>query len=162
MKTYLDTKLKIKGLGLLHYFLGMEVLHTNAGVVISQKKFVLDMLEEYDCLHLSPLTSTLDPNVKLNAREGSALSDSTYSRKLVGKLNFLTNTRLDVAFGVQHLSQFMQDPREPHLQAAFHLLSYLKFDPTLGLFPSKDADFTIKGYCDSNWASGPDSRRSIT
>ena len=56
----------------------------------------------------------------------------------------------------------MQDPREPHLQAAFHLLRYLKSDPTLGLFLSKDADFSMKGYYDSDWASCPDSRKSVS
>lgn len=56
----------------------------------------------------------------------------------------------------------MQDPREPHLQTALHLLKYLKSDPTLGLFFSKDVDFTIKGYCDSYWASCPDSRKSVS
>ena len=80
---------------------------------------------------------SLDPNTKLRAKEGPVLSDSTYYRKLVGKLNFLTNTRLDIAFSVQHLSQFMQDPGELHLQASFHLLRYLKTDPTLGLFCPK-------------------------
>ena len=88
---------------------------------------------------MTSLSSPLDPNTKLRAKEGSILSDSSYYRNLVGKLNFLTSTRLDIAFSVQHLSQFMQDPREPHLQAAFHLLRYLKTDPTLGLFLSKDA-----------------------
>jgi len=56
----------------------------------------------------------------------------------------------------------MQDPREPYLQAAFHLLRYLKSDPTLGLFLSKDVDYTIKGYCDSKCASCPDSRKSVS
>ncbi|WMV52255.1 hypothetical protein MTR67_045640 [Solanum verrucosum] len=56
----------------------------------------------------------------------------------------------------------MQDPREPHLQAAFRLLRYLKSDPTLGLFTSKNADFSVKGYCDSDWASCPDSRKSVS
>ena len=111
---------------------------------------------------MSSLASPLDPSVKLKAKEGKVLSDGTYYTKLVGKLNFLTNTRLDIAFSVQHLSQFMQDPREPHLQVAFHLLRYLKYDPTLGLFLSKDVDFTIKGYCDSDWASCPDSRKSVS
>ncbi|KAL3379115.1 hypothetical protein AABB24_000036 [Solanum stoloniferum] len=159
---YLHNKFKIKDLGLLHYFLGMEVLYTDHGVVISQRKFVLDMLKEYDCLHMSSLASPLDPNTKLRAKECKVLSDGTYYRKLVGKLNFLTNTRLDIGFSVQHLSQFMQDPREPHLQVAFHLLRYLKSDPTLGLFLSNDADFTIKGHCDLDWASCPDSRKSVS
>ena len=77
-------------------------------------------------------------------------------------MNFLTNTRLDIAFSVQHLSQFMQDPRTSHLQAAFHLLRYLKQDPTLGLHLTKDPDCSIKAYCDSDWASCPDSRRSVS
>ncbi|XP_049342674.1 secreted RxLR effector protein 161-like [Solanum verrucosum] len=57
---------------------------------------------------------------------------------------------------------FELDPREPHLQAVFRLLRYLKFDPTLGLFTSKNADFSVKGYCDSDWASCPDSRKSVS
>lgn len=90
------------------------------------------------------------------------MNDPKYYRKLVGKLNFLTNTRLDIAYGVQHLSQFMQDPREPHLKAAFHLLRYLKSDPTLEIFFSNDPDCTIQAYCDSDWVACSDSRKSVS
>lgn len=93
-------------------------------MIISQRKFALDMLKEYDCLSYSSLSTPLDPNEKLRAKEGKPLSDPTYYRKPIGKLNFLTNTRLDIAFSVQYLTQFMQDPREPHLKATFHLLRY--------------------------------------
>lgn len=58
---------------------------------------------------VSPLL--FDPLIKLKAREGVPPSDPNFYRKLVGKLNFLTNTRLDIAHGVKHLSQYMQDPR---------------------------------------------------
>ncbi|XP_019263196.1 PREDICTED: uncharacterized protein LOC109240959 [Nicotiana attenuata] len=98
----------------------------------------------------------------LRAKEGEVLNDPTYYGKLVGKVNFLTNTRLDIAYSVQNLSQFMDDPRQPHLKAAFHLLRYLKGDPTLGIFLSKDADYAIKAYCDSDWAACPDSRKSMS
>lgn len=89
------------------------------------------------------------------------MSDPTYYRKLIGKLNFLTNTRMDIAYGVQHLSQFMKDPRKPHSKDAFHLLRYLKSDPTLGIFMSHDPNYTVKAYCDSDWAACPVSRRSV-
>ncbi|XP_070032887.1 secreted RxLR effector protein 161-like [Nicotiana tomentosiformis] len=107
-------------------------------------------------------TSPLDPTVKLKAKEEEALTDPTYYRKLVGKLNFLTNTRLDIAYSVQNLSQFMDDTRQPHLKPVFHLLRYLKTDPTLGIFMSRDTNYTLRAYCDSDWAVCPDSRNSIS
>ena len=39
LKVYLNNKFKIKDLGLLNYFLGMEVLHTDQGIIVSQRKF---------------------------------------------------------------------------------------------------------------------------
>ncbi|XP_019245188.1 PREDICTED: uncharacterized protein LOC109225051 [Nicotiana attenuata] len=162
LKSFLHNKFRIKDPGKLHYFLGLEVLYKADGVIISQRKFLLDLLREYDYLEYSALVSPLDPNVKLRAKEGVLLADPNYYRMLVGKLNFLTNTRLDIAFSVQHLSQFMQDPREPHLKAAFHLLRYLKGDLTLGVFMSNDSDWSIKAYCDSDWAACPDTRKSVS
>ncbi|XP_019256291.1 PREDICTED: uncharacterized protein LOC109234678 [Nicotiana attenuata] len=162
LKTFLHDRFKIKDLGELYYFLGLKVLYRKGGILISQRKFTLDLLKDYDCLHATSLSSPLDPTIKLKAKEGVPLSDPTLYRQLVGKLNFLTNTRLDIAYGVQHLSQYMQDPREPHLQAAYHMLRYLLKDPTLGLFMSNDDDFSEKAYCDSDWAACPDSWRSVS
>ncbi|XP_019245174.1 PREDICTED: uncharacterized protein LOC109225037 [Nicotiana attenuata] len=162
LKAFLHEQFRIKDLGQLHYFLGLEVMYKDDGIIISQRKFVLDMLKEYNCLDYKPCSSLLDPTIKLKAKEGTFLQDPTYYRKLVGKLNFLTNTGLDIAYIVQHLSQFMQEPREHHLKAAFQLLRYLRNDHTLGIFMSKDADCTVKACCDSDWAACPDFRRSIT
>ncbi|XP_019229309.1 PREDICTED: uncharacterized protein LOC109210365 [Nicotiana attenuata] len=162
LKAFLHDKFKIIDLGQLHYFLGLEILYKSDGIIISQRKFVLDLLKEYECLHSPALTSPLDSTVKLKAKEGTPLSDPTFYRKLIGKLNFLTNTRLDIAYGVQHLSQFMQDPREPHLQAAYHMLRYLKKDPTLGLYFSNADNLPLAAYGDSDWAACPDSRRSVS
>nr|XP_016479180.1 PREDICTED: uncharacterized mitochondrial protein AtMg00810-like [Nicotiana tabacum] len=100
--------------------------------------------------------------MKLKAREGDPLSDPSHYRKLIEKFNFLTNTRLDIAFSVQHLSQFMQDPTKSYLKATYHLLRYLKADPSLGIFFSKDVDYMVKAYCDSDWASCPDFRKLVT
>ncbi|XP_015169196.1 uncharacterized mitochondrial protein AtMg00240-like [Solanum tuberosum] len=64
---------------------------------------------------------------------------------------------MDIAYSVQHLSQFMQTPREPHLKAGYHVLRYLKQDPTMGIFISNKPDLTVNAYCDSDWATCPDS-----
>lgn len=104
LKHYLDDTFKIKDLGHLHYFLGMEILNTEGRVIISQRKFTMDLHKEYNCSQYSPMISPLDPTVKLRAKEGTPLANPTYYRKLIGKLNFLTNTRLNIAFSVQQLS----------------------------------------------------------
>nr|XP_009783050.1 PREDICTED: uncharacterized protein LOC104231698 [Nicotiana sylvestris] len=73
LKSFLDKQLSIKDLGRLHYFLGLEVLYKSDGVIISQRKFTLDLLKEYDCFDYSNLSSPLDPAVKLKADEGGLL-----------------------------------------------------------------------------------------
>lgn len=50
----------------------------------------------------------------------------------------------------------MQDPREPHLQATYHMLRYLKKDPTLGLHVSSTDDYNVQAFCDSDWGACPD------
>nr|XP_016465398.1 PREDICTED: uncharacterized mitochondrial protein AtMg00810-like [Nicotiana tabacum] len=162
LKAFLHDKFKIKDLGQLHYFLGLGILYMSDGIIVSQRKFVLDLLKDYECLQCPPLTSPLDPTIKLKAKDGVPLSNLTFYRKLIGKLNFLTNTRLDIAYGVQHLSQFIQDPREPHLKAVYHMLRYLKGDPTMGLYFSNEGDLFVAAYCDSDWAACPNSRRSVS
>lgn len=87
--------------------MGFKILYKEDRVIISQKKFTVDLLKEYDCLHYNNLSSPLDPNEKLKAKEGVVLKDPNNCRKLTGKLNFLTNNRLDIAYIVQYLSQFM-------------------------------------------------------
>lgn len=162
LKVFLHNKFRIKDLGKLHYFLGLEMLYKDDGVIICQRKFTMDLIREFDCLTYSPVGSPLDPTVKLSKDEGTLLPDPGYYRKLVGKLNFLTNTRLDIAYTVKHLSQFMQTPREPHLKAFVHVLRYLKKDPTLDIFMSNDPRHTVSSYCDSDWAACPDSRKSVS
>ncbi|KAL0292791.1 UNVERIFIED_CONTAM: Retrovirus-related Pol polyprotein from transposon RE2, partial [Sesamum calycinum] len=83
-------------------------------------------------------------------------------RHLIRRLLYLGFSRLDVSFVVQQLSQFLQHPREPHYDAAMHLLRYLKGTSTLGRFFTASTSLHLRAYSDSDWASCPDTRWSIT
>ena len=89
----------------------------------------------------------LDYNIKLRPNVGTPLQYPTVYRKLIRKLNFLTNTRPDIAFLVQHLSQFLQQPKEPHLVAAMHVLRYLQGEPSLGVLLSNNPTLDLLVYC---------------
>jgi len=162
LKSFLNAVFKIKDLGIAHFFFGIEILHSDHWLLLTQRKFTLDLLKEYDCSNSNTVICPLDYSVKLKADKGSLLPDPTIYRRLIGKLNFLTNTRPDIAFSIQHLSQFMQQPREPHIATARHVLKYLKGEPTLGILLNKNPSFDLLAYCDVDWASYPHSRKSVS
>jgi len=162
LKSFLDDTFKIKDLGEVHYFLGIEVLHTDHGLLLTQRKFTTELLQEFGCNTARSVVCPLDYNTKLHSDEGEALNNPTQYRRLIGKLNFLTNTRPDIAFAVQHLSQFLQLPRQPHMKAALHVLQYLKTEPALGILLSNSPSFDLLAYCDADWASCPHTRKSVS
>lgn len=81
---------------------------------------------------------------------------------MVGNLNFLTNTRPDLAYAIQSLSQFMQQPRDSHWQALQHTLSYVSNTCGQGILFKPSNKLKIQAFSDSDWGSCVDSRRSIT
>ncbi|RVW71987.1 putative protein phosphatase 2C 55 [Vitis vinifera] len=79
---------------------GIEIVQSSSGVVLSQRKYVLDILEETGMLDCKPVDTPMDQNVKLIPGHGEPLGDPGSYRRLVGKLNYLTITRPDISFPV--------------------------------------------------------------
>nr|XP_016507981.1 PREDICTED: uncharacterized mitochondrial protein AtMg00810-like [Nicotiana tabacum] len=120
--------------------------------LLPRRNFTQDLLKEFDCTWYSVVTSPLDSTVKLKAGEWILLPDPSHYRKLIGKLNFLIGTRPDIAYIVQHLSQYMQSPTDSHLKAAAHVLRYFKGNLSLGSFLSNNRDYRVRAFRDSDWA----------
>ena len=88
-------------------------------------------------------------NLKLSAIEARLLKDPTIYRSMVGKLN-LTNTRPDLAYTIQTLSQFMRSPRDSHWQALQHTLSYVQHTCGQGILLRASDKITIQAFLDSD------------
>ena len=90
----------------------------------------------------SKATITLmDTHLKLLADTSSELVDVTMYRQIIGSLMYLTNTKADICFVVNTLSQYLVEPRCVHLVAAKHVKRYLKGTVDYGLSYSGDHDF---------------------
>ena len=87
LKQHLFSHFKTKDLGKLKYFMRIEITQSNSGVVMSQRKYVLNILEETGMLYCKPVDTPMDPNVKLVPGQGEPLRYSGRYRRLVGRLN---------------------------------------------------------------------------
>ena len=76
----------------------------------------------------------MDPNHKLGEAKEEPVVDKRMYQRLVGRLIYLAHTRPDITYSKSVISQLMHDPREPHLQAAYKVLHYLKGNPGKGIF----------------------------
>lgn len=166
VKEFVKSQFRIKDLGMLKYFLGIEILSVGNGICMSQRKYCLELLFEFGMLGCKPLTTPIDANTVVNlngiSAEDHLLTNVTVYQKLVGKLIYLTITRPDISFSVHTLSQFMHSPRISHFKLALRLLRYLKLNPGKGVFISKGDSLNLKAYVDADWGKCLSSRRSVT
>ncbi|CAM8953513.1 unnamed protein product [Rhodiola kirilowii] len=161
-KQYIHDQFRIKDLGHLKYFLGLEVARSTDGIFLNQRKYTLELLEEHHLTDCKPAKTPMKTKHSLSLSTAPLLADSLHYRRLIGKLIYLTITRPDLAYPVHILSQFMQHPTEEHLSAALRLLRYLKAAPAQGLLFPSNSDLQLRAFCDADWAACPLTRRSIT
>jgi len=115
---HLANEFEIKTLGKLKYFLGIEVAHSKKEIFISQQKYITNHLHETGKAACKPASTPIDPNVKVwNAEEDIKVDREMY-QELVDKLIYISHTKLDVAFVVSLVSQFMHQPKDIHLKVA--------------------------------------------
>jgi len=162
LKEALDKAFTIKDLGCMRYFLGIEVARSSAGTLLNQRKYILDILKVDGMTACKPADFPLPTNLRLTIDQGELLSHPEVYRRLVGRLLYLNITRPDISYSVQHLSQFLSQPRHPHMQAAMHLLRYLKGTIGVGLFYLANSILCLKAYTDADWARCLSSRKSLT
>ncbi|XP_021715985.1 uncharacterized protein LOC110683886 [Chenopodium quinoa] len=117
---------------------------------------------ETGLLDAKPADFPMEQNHRLSLADGDLFDDVERYRRLIGRLIYLAVTRLDLAYSVHILSQFMQSPRVEHWDDALRVVRYLKKSPSQGILLRSNSALQLEGWCDLNWASCPLSRRSLT
>ncbi len=134
LKKLLKQNFEMKDLGELRYFLDIEVIQFPKGIWLLQRQYALNKLTEYGMTGCKSILIPLEQNVKLSADEGDLVEDTIMYRRIMGNLIYMTITRPDLSYEVGVVSQFMQTPRKPHLDAVRRILRYIKHTLQCGIF----------------------------
>lgn len=166
----LSSKFKMKDLGEAKTILGFTVKRNKEyrQISISQKRYIDDMLKKYGMDDCKPVSTPLDTNQRISkemcptSEEGiEEMRKMTY-RECIGSLLYAAQiTRPDINFAVNLLSRFCENPGRAHWTAVKRILRYLKgirgYELTFGT-----QEDLLTGYCDADWASDSDQRKSTT
>jgi hypothetical protein len=106
VKRELAALFDMKDLGDLHYFLGIEVIRTHEGILISQRHYALDMLFKFGMADCKPISTPMDRTIKHRPDSGRVCDPSRF-RRIVGSLIYLTITRTDLNYPVGVIGQYM-------------------------------------------------------
>ncbi|XP_062113936.1 uncharacterized mitochondrial protein AtMg00810-like [Humulus lupulus] len=122
LKTHLAREFEMKNLGSLWYFLGIEVSYSPRGYLLSQSKYIADILDQARFSDARTVDTLLELNARYSSFDGVALSDPSLYHTLVGSLVYLTITRPDIAYAVHIVSQFVASPTTVHWGAVLRIL----------------------------------------
>lgn len=155
-------KFSIKDLGTLKYFLGIEVGKVPEGLVLSQRNFIVDILKDSGMLGSRSKSFPREQDLKVDKDESKPKVDANQYHRLIVRLLYLQATRLDLAYPINILSQFVTNPFQPHLDALYRILCYLKATPGQGIILPCSGGTNVVAYSDYDWLGCPMTRRSRT
>jgi histone deacetylase 1/2 len=157
----LGTDFAVKDLGPLHYFFSIEFLRqSSGGLILSQRKYVLELLRRAGMLKCQPSNTPTMVTDPLSTSDGTPLSceDATQYRSVVGSLQYLTVTRPDLSYAVNMVYTFLHEPRDTHWAAVKCSLLYVKMTCDHGLSLRPSSASLLSAVSDADWAGDSDDR----
>ena len=156
----LDSVFALRDLGQLSFFLGIEVSYNEGSMNLSQTKYISDLRHRTETFNIKPTKTPSVVGKNLSKFDGDPMADVTHYQSVVGALQYVTLTRLDIAFAVNKACQFMQQPTTAHWVSVKRILQYLRGTMQDGFLLSPSSNLTIKGFTDADWGAHLDDKRN--
>jgi hypothetical protein len=163
-KYELASEFEMKDLGMIHYFLGLEVWQRTDEVFLSKGKYTIEILRRFGMLDCKSMATSMVSNLKKLSEPSSDsdLIDSIMYMQLIGSLMYLVNTIPYICYAMSALSQFTSQPKQMHWVAAKHVLRYLRGTIRYGLRYASNVDIRLQGYADFDWVGSTVDRKSTS
>ncbi|XP_068480940.1 secreted RxLR effector protein 161-like [Phaseolus vulgaris] len=161
-------KLKMKkvfemtDLGLMSYFLGIEIKQNQDEVFLSQRKYAKEILKKFMMENCKAVNTPMNQKEKLIKDDGSDKVNESEFKSLIGCMMYLTTTRPDILNAVSILSRFLHCPNETHMKAAKRVIRYIKGTWNFGVKFLKQKEMKLIGFSDNDWGGSIDDMKSTS
>ncbi|KAG6520573.1 hypothetical protein ZIOFF_017630 [Zingiber officinale] len=125
-KEAMTKKFEMTDIGLMAYYLGIEVNQRKDGSFISQEGYAREILKKFRMDNSKSINTPVECGVKLSKHDEEEKVDPTFFKSLVENLRYLTCIRPDILYAVGLISRYMEDPTTTHLKIAKRILRYIK------------------------------------
>ncbi|KAD6795802.1 hypothetical protein E3N88_06698 [Mikania micrantha] len=161
-KVSMRSEFEMSDMGLLRFFLGLEVTQAKDGVFVCQSQYAKNLLIKFGMGGAKAESTPMNVSEKLQLDDQAEKADEWNYRSTVGGLIYLTHTRPDLAYAVSVISRFMQKPSKIHQGAARRIMRYVAGSYKYGLWYGLNSELKLVGYTDSDWAGCLDDRKSVS
>ncbi|KAK1421784.1 hypothetical protein QVD17_24412 [Tagetes erecta] len=159
-KESMKKEFEMMDLGLMHYFLGLEVKQEEGRISISQGKYARDLLKRFNMEHASEISTPMEFGIKVTKDETRTEVDNGLYRSMVGSLMYLCGTRPDLTYAMSLISQYMENPKTSHWELGKRILKYVKGTLDHGLIYKRCSEFKLCSFTDSDYGGNLDDGRS--
>ena len=132
-KEDLSREFEMKDMGLLHYFLGLEIWQRDGELFVSQGKYANNILRKFHMNGSKPMETPLAGNWRKEDATSGEVADATICKQLLSSLVYLINTRPNICYLINQLSQAMVKPTKLFWKATKHVLRYLRGTTKYGI-----------------------------
>lgn len=164
LKSALNQEFKMKDLGRPSTYLGMNVILEDGKISLSQKKYLMDLLQKFNMSECNPAETPMDISFEIPMEPSSDKTLESRCRQLVGSLMYAVMcTRPDLAFTVGYLSRYQSVANEDLWRALKRILRYVKASLDLKLdFSANEEASVLQGYADADYAMDKEDRKSTS
>jgi hypothetical protein len=147
-------------IGLMTYFLGMEIKQNKNEIFIYQKKYAKEILKKFYMENCKPTTTPMNQKDKFSKENGTDRVDEEKFGSLIGCLMYLTATSPNILYATSLLYHFMHCPTEIHLRAAKQILRYIKGIVSFGVQFQRSQKLKFYSFSNSDWGGFIDDMKS--
>ena len=158
-KRAMSLEFEMMDIGIMSYYLGLEVKQMEDEIFISQESYAREVLKKFKMLDCNPVNTPMEFGMKLSRFNEEHIEDPTLFKSLMESLRYLTCTRPNILFVVGVISRFMKAPTSTHMKAANRILRYLKGTTDYGLLYSSSIDFKLVRFSDNDFVGNIDDRK---